>query len=241
MTDRDESLAPVTYLPGVAAAAPGAHTTARIETPPTTVAFSEAYRAKDDERPGGVVPDPTRDPDTGARGGVEDEPDREATIAAASATLARSLGRRGLSVAEARGKLRAAGLTAEEAADLVDEFIERGWLDDSVLAEQLVHTATTRQDLGTKAVRQVLQKRMLARDVIDAVIAELPDDDAERALEFATSKARSLVRYDDDTAMRRLMGQLARRGFGGSVAGTAARAALAQARSNVPSGGVRFR
>ena len=239
MTDGGDSLAPITYLPGIEPGRSASELTVPDERPPrAAVAFTESYWAEDE--PGTEASDPFPDA-SAARSAVEDEPDRAAVIATASASLARSLGRRGLSIAEARGKLRTSGLTADESADLVGEFVERGWLDDAVLAEQLVHTATTRQDMGTKAVRQLLQKRMLARDVIDAVIAELPDDDAERALEFATSKARSLVRYDDETAVRRLMGQLARRGFGGAVAGTAARAALAAARSAAPAGGVRFR
>ncbi|KRA22446.1 hypothetical protein ASD65_18420 [Microbacterium sp. Root61] len=223
----EPGLAPVTYLPGVRPQAPRR---------PTTVSFTESAWADDE-------PDPD-----GASGGETApiaepaEPDRDAVVAAASVTLTRSLGRRGLSLSEAAAKLRTAGLSAEEASDVVEDFVARGWLDDAVLAEQLVHSATTRQDKGTKAIRQLLQKRMLAREVIDAVIAELPDDDAERALEFAQGKARALTRYDDDTATRRLMGMLARRGFGGSIAGTAARRALAEARAEAGGGsGVRFR
>lgn len=257
------ALAPVTYLPGVTPA----HRAASL--PPrrrSTVAFSEvdddeaAELEHDDpaglEEPGDINAPAEADEsrarfaraafaravDT-AEGDAPDEvDDRETAIASASTALTRSLGRRGLSVSEARAKLRTSGLTAEESLEVVDSFVERGWLDDAVLAEQLVHSATTRQGMGTKAIRQLLQKRMLARDVIDEVIAELPDDDVERALEFAASKARSLLRLDDETATRRLMGQLARRGFGGSVAGNAARTALADARREAggPSG-VRFR
>ncbi|HWI29924.1 MAG TPA: regulatory protein RecX [Microbacterium sp.] len=175
---------------------------------------------------------------------AESEPDaldRESLATSASARLARSVGRRGLSVAEARAKLRADGLTDEEAADIVDGFVQRGWLDDAALAEQLVYAATTRKDMGTRAVRQLLVKRLVSREVIDAVIAELPDDDAERALEFARAKARALTRYDDDTATRRLMGMLARRGFGGAAAGQAARTALAEERRQAGGSGVRFR
>ena len=46
------------------------------------------------------------------------------------------------------------------------------------------------------------------------MLAELPDDDAERALEFARSKAPGMSRLEPDTALRRLLGQLARRGYG---------------------------
>ena len=103
-----------------------------------------------------------------------DEPealDRESMAQAAAAGLTRSLGRRGLSVAEARARLRADGLTDAEAADVVADFEQRGWLDDAALAEQLVYAATTRKDMGTRAVRQLLVKRLVSRDVIDAVVS----------------------------------------------------------------------
>ena len=70
----------------------------------------------------------------------------------------------------------------------------------------------------------------------------LEDDDEERALEFARTKAQSLLRVDDETALRRLTGQLARRGYGGGVAMNAARTAMREARrgSGGRSHGVRF-
>jgi len=223
-----EGLAPVIPLFG------GAPPAAPAERPHRPAAFSEEYWADDE---------PVGDDSAPAVVDVrDDEPvDRETLCERASASLTRSLGRRGLSVSESRARLRADGLTDEESSVIVAEFIERGWLDDAVLAEQLVHSATTRKKMGTRAIRQLLAKRSVARDVIDEVLAELPDDDAERALEFARTKARALSRYDEDTAMRRLMGMLARRGFGGSVAGKAARTALADERRDAEGAGVRFR
>ena len=217
-------IAPVAYLPGVVRSSkPDAASRA-------TVAFRDGYWSEDEASSG--VADVAE---------VELEPvDRETIVADAAVALTRSLGRRGLSVSEATARLRAAGLTPDESAGVIDEHVERGWLDDDALAEQLVYSATTRKSMGTRAVRQLLVKRLIARDVIDRVAAELPDDDAERALEFARTKARSLVRYDDQTAMRRLTGALARRGFGGSVASTAARTALADERRGQASSGVRF-
>jgi len=244
-------LAPVTYLPGAAPADTSPRSAGQparaASLPPrrSTVAFTETWADESDPEEESDRVNESAVLDVRRRDDELDEAveDREAIVAMASTSLTRSLGRRGLSVAEARAKLRTGGLTAEESVVVVDAFLERGWLDDAALAEQLVHSATTRQGMGTKAVRQLLQKRMLARDVIDAVIAELPDDDVERALEFAASKARSLLRLDDETATRRLMGQLARRGFGGAVAGNAARTALADARREAGGavGGVRFR
>lgn len=234
-------IAPVTYLPGVVpplvsepfAEPPGT-------SPRRTVTFSAEY-GNDDDDEAETPPDPVMSRERASAESTDPEPaDRETTVADAAQHLTRSLGRRGLSVAEATARLRAEGLTPAESSTVVDDFLERGWLDDAMLAEQIVHSATTRKNMGTRAVRQLLVKRLISREVVDEVVAALPDDDADRALEFARTKARSLVRYDDETAVRRIMGALARRGFGGSVAAAAARAALAEERPASTTTGVRF-
>lgn len=238
----DSGLAPVTYLPGVAPVREPPRRAAGLpDRSRRAVAFSEEYWA--DGAPADAAGVASASEASASEGDEIDDQiiPRETVIEQARTDLTRSLGRRGLSVAEARARLRANGLVGDESADVVDEFTQRGWLDDSVLAEQLVHSAVTRKDMGTRAVRQLLVKRLIDRQVVDAVIAELPDDDEERAREFAATKARALTRYDDETATRRLMGMLARRGFGGSVAGKAARAALAEARGEAGGSGVRFR
>lgn len=166
------------------------------------------------------------------------EPDAD-VVADAERALLRRLRTRQLSVSEARTfLLTGAALERPEADALIEDFLRRGYLDDTALAEQLIHAATQRKGQGRRAIAQALSARGIPREVSVAAFEELPDDDAERALEFARTKARQLGRYDDDTALRRLMGQLARRGYPGSVAATAARAALAENRSG---GGVRFR
>lgn len=229
----DEGLAPVIPLFGGAdpVGAPvverhvdpltlASRATSQGETPHRPAAFSEECWADDEatlEEPVANGPVPN----------TPDEPiDRDTLRENAATSLTRSLARRGLSVSEAKARLRSAGLTDEESAAVIAGFIDRGWLDDVVLAEQLVHAATSRKGMGTRAVRQLLVKRSVAREVIDEVIAELPDDDAERALAFARTKARSMRSLDRDTALRRLAGQLARRGYGGSAALDAARRAL---------------
>jgi regulatory protein len=87
---------------------------------------------------------------------------------------------------------------------------------------------------------RALSQRGIPRDVVNAALDELPDDDAERALDFARTKARSLSRLDQETALRRLVGQLSRRGYNGSVAMTAAKTALAEATFGGRPSGVRF-
>lgn len=144
----------------------------------------------------------------------------------AESALVKKLRGRGMSVSEARGYLRGLGYDDDVQNDVVDLCVQRGYLDDAVLAEQLVYAGSTRKGQGRRAISLALSQRGIDRTTIDAALADLPDDDAERALEFARTRANSLARLENDVALRRLMGQLARRGFGGSVARDAAQQAL---------------
>jgi len=166
------------------------------------------------------------------------EPDAEEEAAAAEAALVRKLRTRSLSIREARAVLRERDLDEACAEEIIERFIEHGYLDDAKLAEQLIHSGVERKGQGRMMLAQSLSKRGIPREVVDAALAELPDDEYERALAFARQKARPLASVDRDTALRRLSGQLARRGYG-SVALSAARQALDEA-SRPPSRGVRF-
>ncbi len=63
---------------------------------------------------------------------------------------------------------------------------------------------------------------------MDASLIDLPDDEAERALEFARTRVRSVRGVAPEAALRRLVGQLSRRGYASAVALAAAREALAE-------------
>ncbi|WP_223625336.1 regulatory protein RecX [Microbacterium sp. EST19A] len=158
----------------------------------------------------------------------------------AEESLLRKLRAKSLSISEARLVLRGHGLPADQIDDVIDDFSRRHYLDDAVLAGLLVSSGVERRGQGRVALSRALSQRGLPRDVIDAALDELPDDDAERALDFARTKARSMGRLDNDTALRRLIGQLARRGYNGSVAMNAAKTALREVSSGGSSSGVRF-
>ena len=140
--------------------------------------------------------------------------------------LLKKLRSRSLSIIESRALLAEQGLDSEAAEELLQTFLDRGYLDDAALAEQIVHAGVDRKGQGRRVIAQTLAKRGVPRDVAEAALAALPDDDADRALEYARSKAGSMRDLDRDAALRRLSGQLARRGYGGSVAFEAARRAL---------------
>lgn len=172
--------------------------------------------------------------------GEDSDEERADRVAAAERVLLKKLRARQLSVAEARAAAVERDLLPDDVETLIASFERLGYLDDARLAEQLIHAGTQRKGQGQRAIAQTLSSRGIPRDVAEEALAEQPDDEAERALEFARSKARQLESVDQETAMRRLMGQLSRRGYPGSVAASAARTALAENRTG-GGGGVRFR
>lgn len=174
---------------------------------------------------------------------IQAEPDADEVRRRAEEALVRKLRAKQLSVSEARSVLRENDLDRDSIEDVIDDFQRRSYLDDHTLASLLVTSGSERKGQGRIALARSLAQRGIPRDIIDDALEELPDDDAERALEFARSKAAGMSRLDFDTALRRLHGQLARRGYGGSVAMSAARTALGEVgvrRATARPSGVRF-
>ena len=251
--DGGERLAPVTYLPGAEPQRGQARPERAVAAPTRPVTFSPEYWAEDEpvdprggdrsksaaepaesagpKRPRAVVARPDDD-------GLADE-GPEADVDAATQVLVKRLRTRQLSSKEAKGMLSERGLDGDVIEGIVADFEARGYLDDARLTEQLVYAATSRKGQGRRAIAQTLAGRGIPRDVVDAALDELPDDEEERALDFARQKARSMGSLDRDAALRRLHGQLARRGFGGSMAMNAAKQALDEA--GIGGSSVRFR
>lgn len=143
--------------------------------------------------------------------------------------LLKKLRTRSLSVREARAAISRPDLAPAAVDEALAAFIRRGYLDDAALADQLVRAGTERKGQGRQVLAQSLAKRGIPRDIADAALAEMPDDDAERALAFARTRVHALRNVPPDAAQRRLVGQLSRRGYPASVALTAAREALREA------------
>ena len=217
--DGRERLAPVTYLPG-------AERSVRWAVPLEQSA-AEPPDA-DGVRPYASPLDPLGD----------DASSEAESLSQAEDALARRLRHSALSAREARAFLLQRDFDVSIIDVLIDRFTSRGWIDDAALAEQLVYIGTSRKSQGRRAIALTLGQRGIPREIVDAALASLPDDDAERALEYARTKAYGLRDVDFDTALRRLMAQIGRRGYSGSIASSAARTALTEQRGI---GGVRFR
>ncbi|MCT9001875.1 regulatory protein RecX [Microbacterium memoriense] len=151
-------------------------------------------------------------------------PDESDARDLAEKRLLKKLRVRSLSEREARSFLREQDVAPDAVEHVIDAFVRHGYLDDARLAEQLIHAGTTRKGQGRQAISLALGQRGIPRDVADAALAEVADDDAERALEFARQKARAMRGLDREVAVRRLVGQLSRRGYGGLALSTARQA-----------------
>lgn len=179
------------------------------------------------------------EPDRGFRAQDGDDDGSAIEREIAEKNLLKRLRARSLSVKEARAVVAERDLDDDVIDAVLTGFLDRGYLNDAALAEQLIHAGVDRKGQGRQVIAQTLARRGIPRDVADAALAALPDDDMERALDYARGKARSLRDLDREVAVRRLTGQLARRGYPGSVALTAARQALEK--DGTGGTGVRFR
>lgn len=159
--------------------------------------------------------------------------------ARAEKALVRRLATRQLSVAEARAFLAEREMAEHDIEAIVEDFLARRYLDDARLAEQLVYQGSERKGRGRQAIAHTMAARGIPRSEAEAALLPLADDEGERALEVARGRARLLDGVDEQAALRRLHGQLMRRGYTGSAAMDAARTALAERRAEA--GGVRFR
>lgn len=214
--DPDEHIAPVIPLFGGRAAPAAA-----AEQRPAARRESVASVGDDPWHTTWTAPGSDVVDDDDVRAGAEGDDARRV----AEERLLKKLRVRSLSVRESRTFLRDQDLDPAAIDAIIDAVLRLGYLDDARLAEQLIHAGTTRKGQGRQAISLALGQRGIPRDVADAALAELADDDAERALEFARQKARSMRGLDREAATRRLVGQLSRRGYG-AVALSAARRAL---------------
>lgn len=214
---RGETLAPVIYLPG---AEPSG------EQPP-------------------VLPESATAPSVQST----ESDDLLAAAAGASAhhVAVAALARRGLSRRELERLLRGREFDDATIAEQVERLESAGLIDDTALAQNLVGILQERKGLGRSGIAAELTRRMISPAAIEYAL-DLVDsgDELGRARELARKRATQLRSYDHETAVRRLTGYLARRGYPGAVVRAAVEQELPRsgARSAPRAGGtsgVRFR
>lgn len=130
----------------------------------------------------------------------------------------RALGRKAASRQELDRALERREVEPEVRAAVLERLSDEGLVDDAQLAQDLAERLRERKHMGERGIAAELRKRGL-----DPAHLERGDDDdeLERAIAAATERRKRLTSLDDETAERRLMGWLQRRGFGGSTVRTA--------------------
>ncbi|MEO6201346.1 MAG: regulatory protein RecX [Cryobacterium sp.] len=217
------ALAPVTYLPGV--------------VPPNEQGQGQGHGRGQSRR----GPDSDAGID-GAEAGAADASAGEAGAERerAEKVLLHRLRGRSLSVSEALTILRGTDIDAQEAHEIVERFAELHYIDEEKLADQIVHSHHERKGLGRTGVQAEMRRRGLDANLILEKLEELPDDEAERAIDLAVKRVGQLERFDEKTIDRRLTGFLMRKGYSSGAVRLAVKAAL-ESRSGGTSSSVRFR
>ncbi len=172
--------------------------------------------------------------------GSEPEPELSSEPArTASEDAVRLLARRARSSGELRRELASLGHDANEVEEVVLECESSLYLDDLGLARVLTESLRARKRASRAQIRVKLRERLLPDGVIEEALGELDDDEENELLrQAAADRARKMSGLDRQTAERRLLGFLARRGWSGERAVRVAREALD---STAARGAVRFR
>jgi regulatory protein len=143
-----------------------------------------------------------------------------------------------LLTARSRTRAELAGQLAKRGypADIIDRVLDRlaavGLVDDPGFAENWVHSRRANAGKGKRALVAELHTKGVDNDVITAVLGGI-DTAAERdrAEELVRAKLRRETLAGDDTrVVRRLVGMLARRGYGQNLAAEVVLAELAAER-----------
>jgi regulatory protein len=122
--------------------------------------------------------------------------------------------------AELEGQLAKRGYPDDVAGRVLDRLAQVGLVDDVDFAEQWVQSRRVNAGKGKRALAAELRTKGVDNEVITAALAGI-DAGAERqrAEQLVRDRLRREKLGDDDTkVMRRLVGMLARRGYGQSMA-----------------------
>jgi regulatory protein len=160
---------------------------------------------------------------------ADDTPDAD------PASVARTIALRKLTVApRTRAQLADAlargGVPEDVTEATLDRFEELGLVDDEEFARQWARSRQAGRGLARRALAYELRSRGVDHDVVTAA---LEDPDLDDELETARSLVRRRLTAmgpdpDRERQMRRLLGMLARKGYGAGVASRAVREAMAE-------------
>ncbi|WP_409331451.1 regulatory protein RecX [Trujillonella humicola] len=119
------------------------------------------------------------------------------------------------------------GVPPDAATAVLDRFGEVGLIDDAAFARAWVNSRQAGRGLSRRALGAELRaKGVQAEDAEEALALVDDQDEWDAARRLVARRVPSLRRVDRETAHRRLLGMLARKGYGAGLAGIVVREAL---------------
>ena len=149
---------------------------------------------------------------------VADGPDADPEAVARKILLDQLTGR-ARSRHELADKLRGKDVPDEIATRLLDRFEEVGLVDDAAFAQAWVSGRQQGKGLAPRALAQELRRKGIDDETARTALAEVTEDDQDAAARaLVRRRLRSVRGLDQVTAIRRLTGMLARKGYGPGLA-----------------------
>lgn len=184
--------------------------------------MSRRLRAVPDLAAAEPVPDRLRDTGTDA------DPDTDPESVARAICL-RMLTNRPCTRAELATELRKRRVPPWAVDTVLERLDDVGLVDDRSFAASWVERQVRTRGLGRRALAAELRRKGVADDAIgDAVATVTDDDERARAAELIARKLPSLRSLERDKQVNRLVGMLARKGYGAGVAFGVVREALGE-------------
>ncbi|WP_100499189.1 regulatory protein RecX [Geodermatophilus chilensis] len=124
------------------------------------------------------------------------------------------------------------GIPDDAAEAVLDRFDEVGLIDDAAFARAWVTSRQAGRGLARRALKAELRAKGVDGEVAEEAVALVDDQDEwDAARRLVQRRLPGLRRVDRITAERRLVGMLARKGYGAGLAGWVVREALDEDRS----------
>lgn len=134
-------------------------------------------------------------------------------------TVYRLLAVRARSRVELLRALNRAGVDSDTAHSVLGKFVDAGLVDDAAFAAEWVRSRHRQRGLGRRALEEELREKGVDDDALSAALDALDtDDEVSRARELVRRKLAGATVTDPKVRMRRLVGMLARKGYGEALA-----------------------
>lgn len=136
------------------------------------------------------------------------------------AILLRQLTASSKSRSQLKAKLLEKEIPENIAEELLERFEEIQLVDDEAFAEGWVRARARSRGLARSAIQRELREKGVDDETAQLALEQIDDtDEEERARELVRTKLRpESMGADRDRALRRLVGMLGRKGYGGSMA-----------------------